>query len=66
MCPEEIAQAHKLPDGLDIHGWFSVFNGFEFILARFDPFWSERETQVGDFLVSEDAFLQVDLQVIFV
>ncbi len=65
VCPEEIAQAHERPDGLDIRGWFSVFNCFEFILARFDPFWSERETQVRDFLVSENTFLQVNLQMVF-
>ena len=60
MSPEEVAQAHERPDGLDIRGWFSVFNGFEFILARFDPFWSKCKTQVRDFLVSEDAFYIVN------
>jgi hypothetical protein len=61
VCPEEIAQTHERPDSLDIGGWFGILDGFEFIFARFDPFWSERETQVGDFLVSENAFLQVNL-----
>jgi hypothetical protein len=64
--PEEIAQANKGSNSLDISGWFGVFDGFEFIFPRFDPFRSECEAQVRDFLVSEDAFLQVDLQVIFV
>ena len=66
VSPEEIAQAHERPDGLDIRGWFSVFNSFEFILARFYPFWSEREAQVGDFFVSENTFFKVNLQVVFV
>jgi hypothetical protein len=47
-------------------GWFGVFYGFEFILPLFDPIWSESETQVGDFLVAEYAFIQVNFEVILV
>jgi len=44
--PEEVAQANKGSNSLDIGGWFGVFDGFEFIFARLDPVWSECETQV--------------------
>ncbi len=66
MCPEEIAQTHKGSNSLDISGWFGILDGFEFIFAWFDSFWSEREAQVGDFLVSEDTFFQIYLEMIFV
>jgi len=64
--PEKVAQANKGLNSLDIGGWFGVFDGFEFILARFDPVWSKSEAQVPAFLVAEYAFLQVDFEVILV
>jgi hypothetical protein len=63
---EEIAQADARLDGLDIHWWFGVLGGLELIFPWFDSLGHQAETEVGDFLVSENTFLQVDFEVIFV
>ncbi len=65
MSPEEIAQTPEGSDCLDINGWFGILDCLEFVFARLDPFRRERETQVGNFLVSKYAFLQIDFEMVF-
>jgi hypothetical protein len=45
-------------------GHFGSLNGLQFIFPRFDSFQGKGETKVGNFLVPEDAFVQVYFQVI--
>jgi len=64
--PEEIAQAYKRPDGLDVCGRSGILDRFQFIFSRFYSLWSKGKSQVGHLFVSEYAFFQVNLEVVFV
>ncbi len=66
MNSEEIAQSRKRSDCFDIGGWFGILDGFQLVLAWFDSFGCEHKSKVRNLLVSEDAFLQVYFQIIFV
>ncbi len=57
MCPEE-------DDGLDICRRFGILDGLEFLFAGLESLGCK--TQEGVFLVSKNAFFQIDFQVIFV
>jgi hypothetical protein len=62
--PEKIAGPDERANGLDIRGQFCILVCLKFIFSWFNTFRSESETQVGNFLVSEKAFSQVDFQVV--
>ena len=57
MCSEKVAQTHKRADSFYICGWFSILDCFQLVFAWFDTLWSECETQVGYFLVTERALV---------
>ena len=61
MCSEEVAKSHKRSDGLDICRRFGILDGLEFVFAGLDSLRCSSKT-----LVSENAFFQIDFQVIFV
>jgi len=64
VCPKEVAQPHKRTDCFDIIWRLCILNGFQLVFSGFDSFGSKGEAQVGDFLVSEDAFIEVYFQII--
>jgi hypothetical protein len=57
-------KSNKGLDCFDIVMCFCLLNGLQLVLARFDAFRCQCETKVRNFLVSENAFVQVDLKVI--
>ncbi len=64
--PEEVAQTHEGPDCLDIRGWSCILDCLQFVFPWLDSFWCEGKSQVGNLLVSEYTFLQVDLEMVLV
>ncbi len=44
VCPVEVPQADKLSVNFDICERFSILNCLQFVLSRFDSFWSLCET----------------------
>ncbi len=66
MRHEEIAQAYERLNGLDVFGRSSILDRFQFIFPQFYSFWSKGEPQVGHLIVSEYAFLQINLGLVLV
>ncbi len=66
MRHEEIAQASERLNGLDVFGRSGILDRFQFIFPQFYSFWSKGKPQVGHLIVSEYAFLQINLEVVLV
>jgi hypothetical protein len=62
VCPEKVAQAHL--NCFDIGGQLGLLNGLKLVHFEFDTFWGQSESKVGDLFVSENAFVQIDIEVI--
>jgi len=55
-----------LADSFGVGGWLGILDCFELVLSGLDTIWCKGDSKVGNFLVSEHAFLQINLQVILV
>ena len=62
VVPEEVAESDKRSDLGECAGHLAVPEQVEFFFAWGDAVGSEGETQVSNFLVAEEALVQVDFE----
>ncbi len=60
MAPEEVTQAQKLTDFMQVGWWWRVLDRLQFVSAWQDTLFCESEAKVRNFFTPKEAFLQVD------
>ncbi len=57
MTMKKIAKSDKRSACFNVCWRVCLLDGLQPVLAMFDDLWSKCETQIGDFLVAEEAFV---------
>ena len=65
MVVEEIAQSNEPGDLPEVVWWWHITEQLKFFPTRSNAFWCEDKSQVGHLVVAEEAFSQVDLELVF-